>query len=48
MEYVLQTTNLTKRYGSAPALSHYAKEIAGYDPLCGLYAYGGVGGEKCP
>ena len=30
---------------SAPALSHYAKEIAGYDPLSGLYAYGGVGGQ---
>lgn len=29
----------------APALSHYAKEIAGYDPLGGLYAYGGVGGQ---
>ena len=30
---------------SAPALSHYAKEIAGFDPLSGLYAYGGVGGQ---
>lgn len=30
---------------SAPALSYYAKEIAGYDPLSGLYAYGGVGGQ---
>ena len=30
---------------SAPALSYYAKEIAGYDPLGGLYAYGGVGGQ---
>ena len=30
---------------SAPALSYYAKEIAGYDPMSGLYAYGGVGGE---
>ena len=30
---------------SAPALAHYAKEIAGYDPLSGLYAYGGVGGQ---
>lgn len=30
---------------SAPALSHYAREIAGYDPLSGLYAYGGVGGQ---
>ena len=30
---------------SAPALSHYAKEIAGFDPLSGVYAYGGVGGQ---
>lgn len=30
---------------SAPALSHYAKEIAGFDPFSGLYAYGGVGGQ---
>ena len=30
---------------SAPALSRYAKEIAGYDPVNGLYAYGGVGGQ---
>lgn len=30
---------------SAPALSCYAKEIAGFDPLSGLYAYGGVGGQ---
>ena len=30
---------------SAPALSHYAKEIAGFDPVSGLYAYGGVGGQ---
>lgn len=30
---------------SAPALSYYAKEIAGFDPLSGLYAYGGVGGQ---
>ena len=30
---------------SAPALSHYAKEIAGYDPISGVYAYGGVGGN---
>lgn len=30
---------------SAPALSHYAKEIAGFDPLSGVYAYGGTGGK---
>lgn len=30
---------------SAPALSHYAKQIAGFDPFSGLYAYGGVGGQ---
>jgi len=30
---------------SAPALSKYAKEIAGYNPLTGVYAYGGVGGQ---
>lgn len=30
---------------SAPALSNYAKELAGYDPVSGLYAYGGVGGK---
>lgn len=30
---------------SAPALSHYAKEIAGFNPLSGVYAYGGVGGQ---
>lgn len=30
---------------SAPALSHYAKEIAGFDPVSGVYAYGGVGGQ---
>lgn len=30
---------------SAPALSYYAKEIAGFDPLSGVYAYGGVGGQ---
>ena len=30
---------------SAPALSYYAKEIAGYDPVSDLYAYGGVGGQ---
>lgn len=30
---------------SAPALSHYAKEIAGFDPINGVYAYGGTGGQ---
>ena len=30
---------------SAPALTKYAKEIAGFDPVSGLYAYGGVGGQ---
>lgn len=30
---------------SAPALSHYAKEIAGFNPISGLYAYGGTGGQ---
>lgn len=30
---------------SAPALSYYAKEIAGFNPLSGLYSYGGVGGQ---
>lgn len=30
---------------SAPALSHYAEEIAGFDPLSGVYAYGGTGGK---
>lgn len=30
---------------SAPALSHYAMEIAGFDPISGVYAFGGVGGD---
>lgn len=30
---------------SAPALSHYAMEIAGFDPVGGVYAYGGTGGQ---
>ena len=30
---------------SAPALSYYAKEIAGFDPVSGVYAYGGTGGQ---
>ena len=29
---------------SAPALSHYAMQIAGFDPVSGVYAYGGTGG----
>ncbi len=29
---------------SAPALSHYATQIAGFDPIQGVYAYGGTGG----
>lgn len=29
----------------APALSRYAKEIAGFDPVSGVYAYGGTGGK---
>ena len=29
---------------SAPALSKYSKELAGFDPVSGLYAYGGIGG----
>ncbi len=28
----------------APALSYYSKEISGYNPLSGVYAYGGTGG----
>ena len=37
---------LGDRYGniSAPALSAYASELAGYDLLNGLYSYGSVGG----
>ncbi len=30
---------------SAPALSHYAMEISGFDPVSGVYAYGGTGGQ---
>lgn len=30
---------------SAPALSYYAEEIAGFDPVSGMYAYGGIGGQ---
>ena len=29
---------------SAPALSHYSAELAGYDLVSGLYSYGGTGG----
>ena len=30
---------------SAPALSYYSEEIAGFDPISGVYAYGGTGGQ---
>ncbi len=30
---------------SAPAISHYADKIAGFDLLNGVYAYGGTGGK---
>lgn len=30
---------------SAPALSHYAMQIAGFDKIGGVYAYGGTGGQ---
>lgn len=30
---------------SAPALPHYANEIVGFDPVSGVYAYGGTGGQ---
>lgn len=30
---------------SAPALAYYAKQIAGFDPVGGVYAYGGTGGQ---
>ncbi len=29
---------------SAPAISHYAKEMSGFDALNGVYSYGGTGG----
>ena len=32
-------------YISAPAVSHYSQEIAGYSLINGMYSYGGVGGE---
>ncbi len=30
---------------SAPALPYYADEISGFDPVSGVYAYGGTGGQ---
>lgn len=30
---------------SAPAVSHYAKEMTGYDMINGLYSYSGTGGQ---
>lgn len=30
---------------SAPAVSHYAKEMTGYDIVNGLYSYSGIGGQ---
>jgi len=30
---------------SAPAVSHYAKEMTGYNPVTGLYSYNGAGGQ---
>lgn len=30
---------------SAPALTHYATQIAGFDKVGGVYAYGGTGGQ---
>ncbi len=30
---------------SAPAVSHFAKEMTGYNQIDGLYSYGGTGGE---
>lgn len=32
-------------YISAPAVSYYSNEMAGYDPINGLYSYSGTGGE---
>lgn len=39
---------LGDRYGyiSAPALPHYSKELAGYNPITGLYSYSGDGQAK--
>ncbi len=30
---------------SAPALSHYASQMVGFDPVGGVYSYGGTGGQ---
>ena len=30
---------------SAPAISHYASQMSGFDYLNGIYAYGGAGGQ---
>jgi len=30
---------------NAPAISHYAQEMSGFDHLNGIYAYGGAGGQ---
>ncbi|MBQ8358366.1 MAG: penicillin-binding protein [Oscillospiraceae bacterium] len=30
---------------SAPALPHYAEEITGFDPVNGVFSYGGTGGQ---
>ena len=32
---------------SAPALPYYADAITGFDPVNGVYAYGGTGGQAC-
>ena len=29
---------------SAPSLSHHAMALSGFDPISGVYAYGGTGG----
>lgn len=34
-----------KGYIHAPALTHYTKEMLGYDAVNGIYNYGGVGGQ---
>lgn len=38
---------LGDRYGyiNAPAVSHYASEMAGFDHINGVYSYGGTGGQ---
>ncbi len=30
---------------STPALSYYSEELCGFDPISGLYTYGGIGGQ---